>query len=39
MKPKKANSSPQIKKNFGKEDKTKKLEERINIAVEALSGS
>ncbi len=39
MKPKKSNSLPERKKTFGKEDKTMKLEERIGIAVEALSGS
>jgi hypothetical protein len=39
MKPKKSNSSPEMKKNVGKQDETRKLEERINVAVEALSGT
>ncbi|CAB3981888.1 Nucleolar MIF4G domain-containing 1 [Paramuricea clavata] len=39
MRPKKLNSSPEIKNKVGKVDKTMKLEERINTAVEALSGS
>lgn len=38
MKPKKLSSSKLMKKD-GKKDKTVKLEERINIAVEALSGT
>lgn len=37
MKPK--NFSPEMKKKTVKDKKTKKLEERINVAVEALSGS
>lgn len=39
MRPKKLNSSPEIRNKVGKVDKTMKLEERINTAVEALSGS
>ena len=39
LKPKKSSSSSEVKKRLGKVDKTAKLEERISVAVEALTGS
>ena len=37
MKPK--HFAPEVKKKTVKDNKTRKLEERINVAVEALSGN